>query len=368
MRNPFFVVTDGYGGRGGIAQYNRHLIKAVSEIKNIQSVTVMQRKIFYNLESQPKKVRLIKNVENSKIKFIFRILSYLFKKKNYDAIFCCHIHLLPFAWILGKKFNCPIILTIFGEEAWNPTKHKIANFLSREISYLITIRHYTAKKFLNWSKTKINNFYYIPNCVDYKISKNNISNLKLIKKFKLKNKKIIISCGRMDIEDKNKGMDEIIEILNDLSKKINNVFYIIIGDGDDKRRLELKAKKLKVDHLILFLGNISEKKKKHIYSLGHVMAMPGSRRSFDRYPYRFVNLEGLASGMHVLCSKLNYKSDLMDKDINMFTQVNPNNKKEILNKLIYLLKSKKNNYNLSNLNFSNFKKKVENFIIDTNKF
>ena len=27
------------------------------------------------------------------------------------------------------------------------------------------------------------------------------------------------------------------------------------------------------------------------------MAMPGSRRSFDRYPYRFVNLEGLASGM-----------------------------------------------------------------------
>ncbi len=65
----------------------------------------------------------------------------------------------------------------------------------------------------------------------------------------------------MDIEDKNKGMDEIIEILNDLSKKINNVFYIIIGDGDDKRRLELKAKKLKVDHLILFLGNISEKKK-----------------------------------------------------------------------------------------------------------
>ena len=28
----------------------------------------------------------------------------------------------------------------------------------------------------------------------------------------------------MDIEDKNKGMDEIIEILNDLSKKINNVF------------------------------------------------------------------------------------------------------------------------------------------------
>ena len=151
--------------------------------------------------------------------------------------------------------------TIFGEEACNQTKHKIANLLSREIIYLITIRHYTAKKFLNWSKTKINNFYYIPNCVDYKISKNNISNLKLIKKFKLKDKKIIISCGRMDIEDKNKGMDEIIEILNDLSKKINNVFYIIIGDGDDKRRLELKAKKLKESSYIILRKYFRKKKK-----------------------------------------------------------------------------------------------------------
>lgn len=367
MRNPFFVVTDGYGGRGGIAQYNRHLIKAVSEIKNIQSVTVMQRKIFYNLESKPKKVKLVKNVENSKIKFFFRILSYLFKKKNYDAIFCCHIHLLPFAWILSKKFKCPIILIIFGEEAWKPTKHKIANFLSKEISYLITIRHYTAKKFLNWSKIINNNYYYIPNCIEHKKFKNNIRSLKLIKKLKLKDKKIIISCGRMDVEDKNKGMDEIIEILNDLSEKIRNVLYIIIGDGDDKQRLERKAKKLKVDHLILFLGNISEKKKKYIYSFGHIMAMPGSRKSFDRYPYRFVNLEGLASGMHVLCSKLNYKSDLMDKNIKMLTQVNPNNKKEILNKLISLLNRKKINYDLDNLNFSSFKSKVENFVIYTTK-
>ena len=48
-------------------------------------------------------------------------------------------------------------------------------------------------------------------------------------------------------------------------KKLTMFFYIIIGDGDDKRRLELKAKKLKVDHLILFLGNISEKKKAYLF-------------------------------------------------------------------------------------------------------
>ena len=92
------------------------------------------------------------------------------------------------------------------------------------------------------------------------------------------------------------------------------------------------------------------------------MAMPGSRKTFDRYPFRFVNLEGLASGMHVLCSKLKYKSDMSDRNIKMLTQVNPSNKKEIIKKLIFLLKKKKNNYNLNGLNYLNFKKKVENLI------
>ena len=73
---------------------------------------------------------------------------------------------MPFAWILSKKFNCPIVLTIFGEEAWKPTKYKIANYLCKKFDYLISIRHYTAKKFIKWSKNKNINYSYIPNTVD----------------------------------------------------------------------------------------------------------------------------------------------------------------------------------------------------------
>ena len=105
--------------------------------------------------------------------------------------------------------------------------------------------------------------------------------------------------------------------------------------------MEQKAKKLKVDHLILFLGKVEEKTKIDIYKIGHVMSMPGSRKTFDRYPFRFVNLEGLSSGMHVLCSELKYKSDLEDKNIKMLTQVNPKQQKKIVSKIIYLLNKKK---------------------------
>ena len=363
MENPLILLTDGYGGRGGIAQYNRHLITALSEIKKIKQINVLQRKVIYKLEKIPKKVKLIKNISNSKIKFFLKIINFLFSKKNYDVVFCCHIHLLPFAWVLSKKNRCPLILNIYGEEAWNPTRHKISNFLCSKIDYLCTIRHYTAKKFISWSKTSLKKYFYIPNCVDEKKFKNKPKNIKLIKKYNLQKKKIILSCGRMDVEDKNKGIDEIIEILDELSRTNKDIIYLIVGDGDDKKRLEQKVKSLKMNHLVLFLGNLNEKDKIDLFKISHIMAMPGSRKSFDRYPYRFVNLEGLASGMHVLCSKINYKSDLEDPNIKMLTQVNPSNKKDIIKRLNLLLtKKKKIHSNFKNFHFINFQKKIENLI------
>jgi hypothetical protein len=63
--------------------------------------------------------------------------------------------------------------------------------------------------------------------------------------------------------------------------------------------------------------------------------------------------------MHVLCSDLKYKSDLKDKNIKMLTQVNPNNQKKIVDKIIYLLnKKKKISPYLKNLYFEYFKKRI----------
>lgn len=359
MKNVSLFLTDCYGGRGGIAQYNRNLINSLISIKDLNEITIFQRKIVYKSEKIPKKINLISNISNSKVNYILKTIFHSIFGKKYDIIICCHIHLLPFAWLLSLKNNCPLVLIIYGEEAWKPTKHKISNFFCRKIDHLCSIRHYTAKKFFEWANITNKKYTYLPNCIEPKQYVGKSKNKKIIEKYKLKNKKIIISCARLDQEDKYKGIDETIQALGDISKKIPNIFYIVIGDGNDKKRLEQKAKKLKVDHLILFLGKVKEKTKIDIYKIGHVMSMPGSRKTFDRYPFRFVNLEGLASGMHVLCSELKYKSDLKDENIKMLTQVNPKNQKKIVSKIIYLLnKKKKISPYLKNLYFKYFKKKV----------
>jgi glycosyltransferase involved in cell wall biosynthesis len=152
LKYPLILSTDVYGGRGGIALYNKHLVNALCQNKDIKKVTVVPRKIFYNIDKIPKKVSFKKNASNSKLKYLLFFLRYFFKKNKFDIIFCCHIHLLPFAWLISLKCKCPLVLIIYGEEAWKPTKYKFANFLCRKINFLITIRHYTAKKFVKWSK------------------------------------------------------------------------------------------------------------------------------------------------------------------------------------------------------------------------
>ena len=360
MKNISLFLTDCYGGRGGIAQYNRNLIESLTSINNLKEITIFQRKIVYKPEKVPKKVNLVSNISNSRINYILKTIYHTMFGKKYDVIFCCHIHLLPFSWIMSLKNKCPLVLIIFGEEAWKPTKYKISNYFCKKIDYLCTIRHHTAKKFFDWTKIKNKTYIYLPNCIDPKKYNSKIKNKKIVEKYKLKNKKIIISCARLDKEDRFKGVDETIQSLGKISKNFPNIFYVIIGDGNDKKRLEIKAKSLKVDHLCLFTGKLDEKTKNDLYKIGHVMAMPGSRKTFDRYPYRFVNLEGLASGMHVLCSELKYKSDLEDKNIRMLTQVNPNNQKQIVKKFNSLLiKKKKISPYLKNFYFKNFKKRVE---------
>ena len=50
------LCTDAYGGRGGIALYNRNFIRAVSECPGMEEVVVVPRKIYYELEKIPENI------------------------------------------------------------------------------------------------------------------------------------------------------------------------------------------------------------------------------------------------------------------------------------------------------------------------
>ena len=161
------------------------------------------------------------------------------------------------------------------------------------------------------------------------------------------------------------GFDEIIEILPSLKKIIPEINYLIVGDGEGITNLKKKASKLGVSELVKFTGYTSNKEKADYYRLADVFAMPGSNPLFDRYPYRFVFLEALACGIPVVACQLKDYSEKKDiEKSKLIIEVDPNNKKSIIEGILKGLNEKKEiKESLNEFYFTNFKNKL-NKIID----
>ncbi|HYF98351.1 MAG TPA: glycosyltransferase family 4 protein, partial [Coxiellaceae bacterium] len=71
------------------------------------------------------------------------------------------------------------------------------------------------------------------------------------------------------------------------------------GEGDDRTRLEQKAKDLGLSGRAIFMGLVNEAEKADIYRLANVFLMPGRGEGFG-----FVFLEALACGIPVIGSKV----------------------------------------------------------------
>jgi len=139
---------------------------------------------------------------------------------------------------------------------------------------------------------------------------------------------------------------------------------LIVGDGDDKKRLEQKAKDLGVDDIVRFSGYVPESEKADYYRLADVFAMPGSNRIFDRYPYRFVFLEALACGVPVVGCRLEDESEIGDPDVQkLIIQVDPNDTVDIQRGILQAFSlSKSRRLGIDKFYYSTFEKNVHRII------
>jgi glycosyltransferase involved in cell wall biosynthesis len=231
----------------------------------------------------------------------------------------------------------------------------------------------TAKRFTEWSGLEEAKFYYLPNCIDeaqYGVAPKRQD---LCEKFGLENKKVIMTAGRMDLIEyplhrkpinQRKGFDEVLEVLPELRAREPNVAYLIIGDGDDKSRLQKKAKDLSVDDIVVFAGYVPDEDKADYYRLADAFVMPGSNPLFDRYPFRFVFLEALACGVPVVGCQLLDESEVDDSDAKqLIIQVDPSDPEDLQRGILEALSIPKSLYpEIKDYYYSTFETKVHKII------
>lgn len=326
------LVSDAFGGRGGIALYNRHFLRALCSHPALQEVVAIPRVISYDMEEMPKNLIYEFSASRSILYFLWACLKQMWQGRDYKFIICGHLHLLPIAFFLKFFFRCPVIPLTYGVEAWTPTSRKLTNYLASKIDRFITIRKLTGNRFRKWANIQNSSFLYLPNCIDDTAYGIGAKRDDLIEKYDIQGCRVVMSAGRLDSGhiDKNKGFDEMLELIPELRRELPTLRYLIVGDGDDKVRLQQKSVDLEIDDLVVFVGYIPENQKADYYRLADVFVMAGSNPIFDTYPFRFVFLEALACGIPVVGCRLTDENERNDFLANKLVfQVDPNNQSDI---------------------------------------
>lgn len=293
------LVSEAFGGFGGIALYNRDLLTALCELPSCERVTVLPRLLRGGLEPMPAKLDYREPAANGFSGYLLQLARLLAGIRGCDMVVCGHINLLPLAELVRHRYRVPLVLVIYGIDAWQPTGRRLTDRLAGRADAVITISELTGQRFLAWTGLPRRRLHVLPNAVRPERYGVGDKPGNLLQRYGLAGSRVIMTMGRLSAAERYKGVDEVLELFPGLVAEQPALRYLIVGEGDDRDRLERKAAALGVGRHVVFAGRIPEAEKADHYRLADAFVMAGRGEGFG-----FVFLEAMACGVPVVASRL----------------------------------------------------------------
>jgi phosphatidyl-myo-inositol dimannoside synthase len=297
VRSVLTLVTDAYGGHGGIALYLRDFLDALCADSQVEHVLAIPRLAPNPIPPLPPKLTYDLSGLNGKRRYALAVLRALRSGQRFDVVVCSHVNLLPLALPAARLLRVPLVLLIYGVDAWQPTPSALANWCARRADLVVSISRVTLERFRAWCQIAEENCALLPNAIHLEQYGVGPKNPALLARYDLEGRKVIMMLGRIVTTERYKGVDEVLEVMPRLLGRVPQLAYMVVGDGSDRARLEAKAKALGLERHVVFCGTIPEREKADHYRLADAFVMPSYGEGFG-----FVFLEALACGIPVVGS------------------------------------------------------------------
>jgi phosphatidylinositol alpha-1,6-mannosyltransferase len=112
--------------------------------------------------------------------------------------------------------------------------------------------------------------------------------------------------GRLLRCEPGKGVDTVIRALPQVLQAVPSAHYVVVGDGDDRPRLEALAEQMGVGPRVRFVGHLRESELRERYRQADVFAMPSRQEGFG-----IVYLEAMSFGKPVLAAACGGAPDIV---------------------------------------------------------
>lgn len=123
---------------------------------------------------------------------------------------------------------------------------------------------------------------------------------------------VILTVGRLQ---KRKGQDMMIRALPELRRTFPDILYSIVGDGEEKERLQALVDELGVGEHVEFAGEINDQEMSVRYRHCELFALPNRRVGNDDEGFGMVLLEAQASARPVLAGRSGGTSETLENGV-----------------------------------------------------
>ncbi|HEX2151377.1 MAG TPA: glycosyltransferase [Stellaceae bacterium] len=285
------LVTDAFGGTGGIAQYNRDFLATLAVSSVFSAVAVLPRNPGEPV-SLPERMTQARP-RRGKLRYAVGAVAAALRRRP-DVVFCGHVHLAPLAAAIACLARARLIVQTHGIEVW-PAPSRLRRVAVEAADLVLSVSRHTRAAVLAWADMPPERVVVVPNTVGDVFTPGDGSVLRTAWGLAEHRHRVLLTVGRLDARERYKGHDRVIEAIPELVARGHDITYVVIGDGDDRFRLTEIATRLGVAERARFVGFVSPETLVEAYRMADLFVMPSTGEGFG-----IVFLEAMACGTPAL--------------------------------------------------------------------
>jgi phosphatidyl-myo-inositol dimannoside synthase len=272
-----------------------------------------------------------------KARFLLRAL---WEQAHWQATLCIctHVGLAATGKLIRTFSRCPYWVVAHGVEVWGRLPGGKGRAL-RQADTILAVSAFTRQRLIERHLVSPGRAVVFPNALDTALQTESRASDPL-SPLGVHAHKLILTVGRLAASERYKGQDVILQALPEVLARVPEAMYLIVGDGEDRTRLEGMARELGVEDHVVFLGTLVQGQLAACYRACHVFALPARTVMDDRVPkgegFGIAFLEAMAFGKPVLGPNYGAPTEFIRQNENGLL-VDPESPHDVASALVKLL-------------------------------
>ncbi len=219
-----------------------------------------------------------------------------------DLIICTHLALAPVGWLLASVGRRPYWVVVYGIEVWVSLPWAKRSAL-RHARRVIVISNFSREQITKRHQIKPERLSLLPCALDDALT--TVEPARTGPHQSLADgQRVVLTVARMVAAEQYKGHDAILRALPHVLDWVPNLAYVVVGEGDDRSRIEALADSLGLRPHVIFTGAVSDSQLAALYKRADVFALPArtvlTGQEAKGEGFGIVFLEAMAFGKPVI--------------------------------------------------------------------